>query len=33
MGRLRADLGEAGFRIEDEDWLMHNPLLVSMGCF
>jgi SAM-dependent methyltransferase len=33
MRRLRADLQEAGFGVEDEDWLIHNPRMVSTAVF
>jgi hypothetical protein len=31
--RLRADLTDAGLRVEDEDWLIHNPRLLSTALF
>jgi SAM-dependent methyltransferase len=33
MPTLRTDLGEAGLRIEAEDWLVHNPRLLSTAVF
>ena len=30
---LRADLAEAGLRVEAEDWLVHNPRLLSTALF
>ena len=33
MGALRADLRDAGFEVEAEDWLIHNPRLISTALF
>jgi SAM-dependent methyltransferase len=33
MSALRADLAEAGLRVEAEDWLVHNPRLFSTALF
>ena len=33
LGALKQVLGEAGFEVEQVDWLLHNPRLVSTALF